>query len=190
MGHVLTCTFFSLFSMTSHFLILVLVIYNKNHNIYKPKFLIMLKLCQATATHAFSSSYSMQPDSDKIDLIAPPTFKKEAWIGKKHIYSPALPLYVIKACDKAIDIPKHEMSRIPPAGLTVGDLMRNDIPRVESGWPLYKAEMWFNNDTPHMTLDCLEKRPIPNKKFLEKLENAARQAWLDGAQSLVDQRYN
>src|ERR1700720_1972355 len=101
MGHVLTCTFFSLFSMTSHFLILVLVIYNKNHNIYKPKFLIMLKLCQATATHAFSSSYSMQPDSDKIDLIAPPTFKKEAWIGKKHIYSPALPLYVIKACDKA-----------------------------------------------------------------------------------------
>jgi hypothetical protein len=68
--------------------------------------------------------------------------------------------------------------------------MRKVIPRVESGWPLYKAETWFSNDVPHMTLDRLKERPIPNEHFLEKLESAARQAWLNGAQSLVDHRYN
>ena len=116
-------------------------------------------------SHTFQTSLSssMPPDSDNIDLVNPLTFKKEEGIGKKHTYSPALLFYVIKACDKALEIPKHEISRIPPPSLTVGDLMRKVIPRVESGWPLYKAETWFSR---HISirngdLPCFGQRGTP-----------------------------
>ena len=112
-------------------------------------------------SHTFqtSSSSSMPPDSDNIDLVNPLTFKKR---GKKHTYSPALPFYVIKACDKALEIPKHKISRIPPPSLTVGDLMWKVIPWVESSWPLYKAETWFSR---HISicngdLPCFGQRKI------------------------------
>ena len=36
-------------------------------------------------THFKLASF-MPPDSDKIDLVNPLTFKKEEWIGKKHMY--------------------------------------------------------------------------------------------------------
>jgi hypothetical protein len=116
-------------------------------------------------SHTFQTSLSssMPPDSDNIDLVNPLTFKKEEWIGKKHTYSPALPFYVIKACDKALEIPKHEISRIPPPSLTIGDLMQKVIPRVESSWPLYKAETWFSR---HISirngdLPCFGQRGTP-----------------------------
>jgi hypothetical protein len=126
-----------------------------------------------------------------IDIDEPPIFRREEWIGKKKEYSRQnLPLFVINACDTAFAIPPNEMARFPDCNIAVSDLLRKVLPPRSSAIVTSNTRTWFSNAPPQQNLDFLKTRPIPNDDFLKTLHSIAPQAWLDGAQSIVDQRYN
>jgi hypothetical protein len=126
-----------------------------------------------------------------IDLDEPPIFRREEWIGKKKTYSRKdLPYFVINACRKALAISPHEMSRFPAHNIAVSDLLKKILPPRTSALVTSKPKMWFSKDLPHTSMDCLADRPIPSDDFLTKMDEIAGQAWLDGALSIVDQRFN
>ncbi|KAF7972553.1 hypothetical protein HWV62_17764 [Athelia sp. TMB] len=126
-----------------------------------------------------------------IDLANPPLFDRDKWIGKGVTYSlKDLPYFVIDACADAFTIPSQERSRFPANDITVAELMKKTFLSRSSAFITTKPQTWFSNDLPASNLDFLADRAIPNKDFLKKLKRLASQAWLDGAQSLVDPRYN
>jgi hypothetical protein len=49
---------------------------------------------------------------------------------------------------------------------------------------------WFSESPPQTNLSLLATRPIPNDDFLDQLESIKGQAWLNGAQAIIDHRYN
>ncbi|KAF7967018.1 hypothetical protein HWV62_36215, partial [Athelia sp. TMB] len=126
-----------------------------------------------------------------IDLADPPIFDRDKWVGKGATYSrQSLPYFVIDACTKAFAIPPQERSRFPARNIRVADFLKTAIPPRDSAFITTKAQSWFKDDLPSGNLDFLVDRKIPDKAFLQKLDRVACQAWLDGAQSLADPRYN
>jgi hypothetical protein len=53
-----------------------------------------------------------------------------------------------------------------------------------------KTNVWFSADAPHTDTECLRTRPIPQETFIGQLLDDFGQAWLDGAKSVVDPRFN
>ena len=130
-------------------------------------------------------------DNNIIDLDEPPTFRREEWIGQNKAYSRKdLPYFVIDACTKALAIPSREMTKFPAQNISVTDLLKKFLPPRSSALITSKPSTWFSKEKPHSNLDCLVDRPIPSDDFLDKLNDDTGQAWLDGAQSIIDQRFN
>jgi hypothetical protein len=126
-----------------------------------------------------------------IDFDQPSDFRREDWIGKGKIYSRKdLPFTVIDACTKAFAIPPHEMKWFLARNISVIDLLKTSLPPRSSALITSKPTAWFSNDSPRSNIDCLADRPIPNDAFLNELAAIEGQAWLNGAQSFVDPRFN
>ena len=101
-----------------------------------------------------------------IDLDEPPIFRREEWIGKKKTYSwKDLPYFMINACQKALPISPHKMSRFPAHNIAVNDLLKKILPPHTSALVIWKPKMWFSKDLPHTSMDCLTDRPIPSDDF-------------------------
>jgi hypothetical protein len=125
------------------------------------------------------------------DIDEPPIFHRHEWIGRKNIYSrKELPLFVLDACDAAFAIPANEMTRFPNPSIAVTNLLKKSLPPKSAALVMSKPATWFSNAPPQENIDFLDTRPIPDDDFLDKLQILAFQAWLDGAQSIIDQRYN
>jgi len=127
--------------------------------------------------------------ADVEDIDNPPAFKREDWIGKRKKITD-VPIFVLDACTDAFTIPTEHKHHFPPKNITVSELLKWDLPSQSSAFIPTKAETWFSQDPPRGRPDRFIARPMPNDAFLDKLIRLNRQAWLDGAQSFVDTRYN
>jgi hypothetical protein len=54
-----------------------------------------------------------------------------------------------------------------------------------------KIQLWFSKKRPFDNFkDALLSRPVPPHNFVEQLDNALDQQWLNGAKSVTDQQFN
>jgi len=127
-------------------------------------------------------------DNNIINFDEPSTFHREEWIGQNKVYScKDLAYFVIDACTMALAIPSHKMTKFPAQNISVADLLKKSLPPWSSALITSKPSTWFSKEKPHSNLGCLADRPIPSDDFLNKLNDDTGQAWLDGAQSIIDQ---
>jgi hypothetical protein len=121
----------------------------------------------------------------------PPIFQKEEWVGLgKQFSRKDLPLYVIDAYSSSIAIPPSQATLFPAENLSVSDLLKKVLPPRTAAIITSKLDTWFSKDAPQQNIDFLISRPIPSDDFIHNLKKLLLQAWLDGTQSIVDQRYN
>jgi hypothetical protein len=129
-------------------------------------------------------------DNELISIDDPHPFNAEDWIGQKKKYS-KVPYFVREACSKAFAIPAAQVAKLfPGPDITVADLLKKELPPRSSAIISSKPESWFSKDMPHTNLEHYFARPIPNDTFVDELHKSSGQAWLDGAKSIVDQRFN
>jgi len=127
---------------------------------------------------------------DPISIDEPPHFNAEDWIGQKKQYSTAL-YFIWDACLKAFAIPTTQVAKLfPGPDITVADLLKKELPPRSSAIIISKLESWFSKDVPHTNFEHYFTQPIPNDAFVDDLHKIAGQAWLDGANSIADQRFN
>ncbi|KAF8801615.1 hypothetical protein BYT27DRAFT_7261749 [Phlegmacium glaucopus] len=74
--------------------------------------------------------------------------------------------------------------------LPITDFLSFKLPRLSSEIISSKTSTWFSTDKPTANNSILILRPVPSPEFLNNLEAAYGQAWLDGAKSVIDQRFN
>ncbi|PPQ73525.1 hypothetical protein CVT25_012435 [Psilocybe cyanescens] len=119
-------------------------------------------------------------------------FKEEEWIGKGKKYDwEKLPGYVTSAKNTSLKIPETFLhhAQLPQSNLSVADFLLFKLPQLSSEIISSKTSTWFSADKP-TTNNILVSRPVPSPDFINNLKAAYGQAWLDGAQSIVDQCFN
>ncbi|KAF4590802.1 hypothetical protein EYR40_009399 [Pleurotus pulmonarius] len=126
-------------------------------------------------------------DTD-INLTVP--FISSQWIGVNQKYPDEPPQEVHWAKRDAFALPPEYSHYLPASSLSVHDLLYMQLPKESSELIIASAERWFSRDTPTTDPECILERTIPPKSFLASLEKACGQAWFDGAQSVIDHRYN
>ena len=120
-------------------------------------------------------------------------FIEKDWIRRGRIYNrTTLPTSVTIAISKLIEIPPNVAStQLPNSNLSITDFIAFDLPHMSSELISSKTAVWFNVEPPNTPMDSgLLKRGIPSPEFVKQIEDAAGQAWFDGAKSVVDQRFN
>ena len=83
-----------------------------------------------------------------------------------------------------------QMAHLPSSNVPVVDFVAWELPHLSSEIIPTKAEKWFSKDSPSISFHVLLSRPVPSGEFVRKLDIAYGQAWLDGAQSIIDYRFN
>lgn len=129
--------------------------------------------------------------NNTIDLVHPPIFNPNEWIGKGKIFDiKIIPQSVLDAHSATLVIPPTYLEHIPSPDLSVTDFLKTSLPTRSPTIVIVKVKHWFSHDLPDSDVSYLKTRSIPSANFLTELNKAFGQAWLDGAQSLVDPRYN
>ncbi|KAF4621774.1 hypothetical protein D9613_012142 [Agrocybe pediades] len=146
---------------------------------------------------AGSSAMSAGPSEPRVVLTIDESaseFNEKEWIGRGKIYKVQnLPGFVTAAHEKTLDIPDASglCSLRPDRKLSVIEFLAFRMPRVSSEIIHTKTELWYSQDLPTMDgFKILSSRPVPSPSFVEELYQKHGQAWLDGAQSVVDHRVN
>ncbi|KAF8148090.1 hypothetical protein B0H34DRAFT_669139 [Crassisporium funariophilum] len=120
-------------------------------------------------------------------------FEEEEWIGRGRVYDWAnLPGCVTSAKNATLAIPQNFVGQgqLPKSSLSVMDFLSFKLPRLSSEIISSKTSTWFSTDKPNTDVEVLLLRPIPSSQFIHNLDAVYGQAWLDGAKSVVDQRFN
>ena len=126
-----------------------------------------------------------------IDLVNPSTFNSSEWIGKGKKYDiKTLPYAAIEACTSATIIPAEYKKEFPSYHLSVLEFLKIPLPASSAALVSVHATGWFSKDVADKNVSYLMSRPLPSANTLQELMKAFGQSWLDGAQSLVDPRYN
>lgn len=117
-------------------------------------------------------------------------FIESEWIqvGKQYPKDPPLPVHWARL-DK-LSIPQEFESFLPAPSLPITKFLALQYPQQSSGLISTKAQAWFSPDNPTTDIASLMSWPIPLKQFLSILEKSFGQALFDGANSVVDQRFN
>ncbi|KAL1661458.1 hypothetical protein GGF50DRAFT_61078 [Schizophyllum commune] len=124
------------------------------------------------------------------------SFHEAEWVGTGKTYDlSTLPAYVIDAKAHLLSIPEDFIATHLPWKNTPLPVMRvlslAIIPRPEYSFVALKVSSFFSKDEPgEVDPVALLSRSIPAADVLLRYENTLGQAWLDGARSIVDQRYN
>ncbi|KAK6966380.1 hypothetical protein R3P38DRAFT_2816382 [Favolaschia claudopus] len=128
-------------------------------------------------------------DLDVDDLEA--AFIPADWIGKKKKYSEDLPASVIAAKNAVFSCPTSATEiAIADKNLPVLKFVDIKLPRVSSELVYGQSALWFSKDEPASDITFLRERNIPPPRVLYQLRRKSGQAWLDGAKSISDPRYN
>ena len=118
------------------------------------------------------------------------------WIGVGRNYDlRTIPFSVILEKGRQTAIPDYFLheAHLPAPNTSVKKFVAWILPRVSSEIISTKVQLWFSKRSPSNNLnlkDTLLSRPIPPYDFVEQLDNAVGQQWLDGAKSITDQRFN
>ncbi|KAJ7635445.1 hypothetical protein DFH06DRAFT_1139376 [Mycena polygramma] len=130
--------------------------------------------------------------------LVPGPDKNVAWIGFEGDSSTGLgsvkyadaPFVVVDAKNAAFSLPVQAMEFIPHGGLPVTEFCALELPRISSELVYGESQMWFSKDEPTTDISLLKGRNIPPQAVLDLLGRKSGQAWLDGAKSISDPRYN
>ena len=127
-----------------------------------------------------------------IELDEDVPFIEDDWIGQGKKYRD-VPDFVRWKKDSDMEIPLDFLhhANFPEPEISVEEFLAFKLPRISSEIISNKATKWLTNNSPG-TLDpqILLQRSIPSPAFLTQLEEIVGQAWLDGAKSVVDWRFN
>ncbi|KAJ7242483.1 hypothetical protein C8J57DRAFT_1084298 [Mycena rebaudengoi] len=116
-------------------------------------------------------------------------FIPEYWLGKGKAYSDA-PFEVIAAKNAVFKLPPQVLRQIPDGNLPVMEFSELVLPRMSSELVYGESQLWFSDDEPTTDTALLTGRSIPPAKVLELLGRKSGQAWLNGAKSMADSRFN
>jgi hypothetical protein len=113
------------------------------------------------------------------------------WIARGKQYLDA-PFEVISAKNAVFELPAPAQATemIPPGSLSVAKFCSLPLPRISSEFIYEESQMWFRNDEPTTEVSLLMWRSIPPAAVLELLKRTSGQAWLNGAKSIADPRFN
>ncbi|KAJ7814858.1 hypothetical protein B0H13DRAFT_2463640 [Mycena leptocephala] len=120
-------------------------------------------------------------------------FIADDWIGKGKEYSD-VPWEVIQAKNAVFALPPPVAGRlgIPAKNVPVTRFAALALPRQSSELAYGESQLWFSHDDAITDIGFLEDRTrnIPPRAVLDLLTRKAGQAWLNGAKSITDPRYN
>jgi len=128
---------------------------------------------------------------DSEDLHVP--FIAKDWIQAGKLYNVStIPLYVILEKNKCMAMPNNFCinPHFPPPIIPITQFVAWKLPRLSSEITAIQAMSWFSKDEPNSDTSILWTRAVPSRDFIKNIEEAAGQAWLDGAKSITDLRYN
>ncbi|KAK6975028.1 hypothetical protein R3P38DRAFT_2583003, partial [Favolaschia claudopus] len=120
-------------------------------------------------------------------------FNKHEWIGKNKIYPRHPPRELEVYCARQLCIPQKITNASPDKALNVAAFLRAELPAKSHALVFPAAETCFSRLTPSMDiyqmLESLKTRPLPPMRLVNQLNQAARQAILDGNLSVADSRF-
>jgi hypothetical protein len=116
-------------------------------------------------------------------------WKEGDWIGVGKHYPDKPPKVVLEQLEKIISIPSQYIDLIPNDNLCVQDLLQTSLPFLSDTLTTVKPESCWTKLAPTTNLHTLASKPIPPLEFLEKADEAFKQAWFDGAKSFTDWHY-
>ena len=126
-----------------------------------------------------------------IDLDTSPSLDLTQWIRQQKTYDTrTLPFQVIEACTAATRLPDDHHVLIPSPDLSVHDYLSVNLPVLLASIVTLKPGCWFITDTPDKEFSYLFSRPFPPPSAIQRLRAAFGQAWIDGAKSIIDPRFN
>ena len=128
-----------------------------------------------------------------IDFTTAETFVESEWIGSGKVYDAKIPIFVSDAKKNMFSIPPDFRNLFPDNSLPVIQFLSKKLPVPSSNLVVAKPQLWFSPDmaTGKPNGDVLLSRPMPTEHFvLFGLDRIAGQAWLDGAKSILDPRFN
>jgi len=116
------------------------------------------------------------------------TFEPGKWIQRGLKYQ-TVPFHVINAHLHALNIPETAPP-LPCSSVPITEFLCLTLPIQSVNIITSKPDQWFSNGPPKEDMSILLTHPIPNMEFLAQLKATAGQAWLDGATSVVDKRFD
>lgn len=140
-------------------------------------------------------AHTENPTHDVDDDQDPALFRPQEWINRGKVYSNA-PLFVMNERYRVIEVPSFVEEKLPSLSLSIPEMTEAKLPRSTSMFAMYPTDRWFSNEPPmsytpdQLWNNFLVGRSIPSRKILQNLDESFGQRWLNGAQSIIDARYN
>lgn len=132
----------------------------------------------------FSDYFTVEADEDL------PSFNASKWIGTNRTFKD-VPEEVSREKRRQLQVPHYTNCQFPSKSLSVTALLALRLPKLSNAIITTKLAVWFSKDAPSsLEPKWLWERPIPSDKHLRALEREFGQMWLDGAQSIIDPRFN
>lgn len=101
-----------------------------------------------------------------------------------------VPFQVISAHTDALRIPEQILQDFPNPNLPIIDFIQLTLPKQSSAITMASIDKWFSCDAPKDDVSSIKSRTVPPQDLLSKLREHSQQAWLDGACSITDPRFN
>ncbi|CAK5278486.1 unnamed protein product [Mycena citricolor] len=118
-------------------------------------------------------------------------FDANVWIGQKKKWHNDIPWEVIREKNRVLTPPPAQAAEIlPPSSLAISSFAHLPLPRISSILVHAESPLWFSNEEPTCDVARLADRTVPHKMLLDMLSRKIGQAWLNGARSITDPRYN
>ncbi|KAJ7757095.1 hypothetical protein B0H16DRAFT_678344 [Mycena metata] len=116
-----------------------------------------------------------------------PAFDPKEWIGTGKLYRD-IPSYVADVYRAVREIPSTLVRKLPNRDLPVADFLALTLPRILADDMTFprRTSSWFSTENPNCEPDTVWSSVVPPLWFLRDLESIFPQAWLNGAQSIVD----
>ncbi|KAJ7876375.1 hypothetical protein B0H14DRAFT_3436693 [Mycena olivaceomarginata] len=112
------------------------------------------------------------------------------WIKRGKQFSSELPFAVIAAKNAVFELPLQATEMMPPGKLPVIKFVDLVLPCASSELVYGESQMWWSEDEPTTEISLLKGRSIPPDAVLDLLSRKSGQAWLNGAKSIADPRFN
>jgi len=124
------------------------------------------------------------------DLHVP--FIEKDWIQARKLHNVSLPLYVILEKNKCTAMPNNFCMNphFPLPIIPITQFVAWKLPRLLSEITASQTMSWFSKDEPNSDTCIIWTCTVPSRDFIKNIEEAAGQAWLDGAKSITDLQYN
>lgn len=127
-------------------------------------------------------------DMDELEREEQTAFCASEWLRCGRTYKD-VPRNVELESIRISTVPSRWLSKLPEEHLSMSETVGRSLPLRDLSFHTTNASTWFSAEGPSRNLTSLFKNSIPPKDTLIALGNAFGQAWFDGAQSIIDPRF-